>query len=123
MSKKILIIEDEGDFLMLIKRHLEERGFEVSCFLRGQEGLEEAKKIKPDLVLLDLTLPDIDGMEVYARLKLDKETERIPIIFVTARCLIGDIEKAFRMGVDDYVCKPVELDVLVKKIKKTLNVQ
>ncbi|MFH1996366.1 MAG: response regulator [Candidatus Omnitrophota bacterium] len=122
MKKRIVMIEDEGELLMLVKNYLEKREFSVQCCMNGKEGIETVKREKPDIVLLDLKLPDISGMDVYAQLRLDKQTEKIPIVFVTASTMIADIEKGFRVGVDEYICKPVELEHLYIKIKKVLNI-
>jgi DNA-binding response OmpR family regulator len=122
-EKKIMVVEDDVEILMLLKRGLEKEGFLLRCFLRGQEALGQVKAFGPHLILLDWTLPDIEGMEVLAKLKVDTETEKIPIIFVTGHTIMADIEKAFRVGVDDYVCKPFEFGQLLKKIKKILKME
>jgi len=122
MNNKIMIIDDEADTLVLLKRFLEERGFEVQCFRTGKEGLDEVKNFNPHLILLDWRMPEIDGMEVFGRLRLDQETAHIPVMFITARTMMGDIEKAMEIGVDDYICKPLELETLLHRIRKLLKV-
>ncbi|MFC1577209.1 response regulator transcription factor [Candidatus Omnitrophota bacterium] len=122
-GKKIVLIEDEGELVLLIRNHLEDRGFKVECFQSGKEGINAIKISMPDLVLLDLKLPDMSGKEIYTQLRLGEHTKDIPVIFVTASTLISDIENAFRIGVDDYVCKPIELDVLLSKVKKVLKIK
>lgn len=118
---KILIIEDDVETIMFMKKQLEREGFVVLGALEGKEGLELAKKERPTLILLDWSLPDIDGLKVYARLKLDGDTKDIPVIFVTGRTQVQDIEKAFNLGVDDYICKPFMFEELLEKIKRIVK--
>ncbi len=121
MGERVMIVDDESETLILLKTFLEERGYEVKTFLNGKDALNEVKEFNPHLILLDWRMPGMNGMEVFGRLRLDKETEKIPVIFVSARTLMGDVEKALVAGVDDYICKPIELEELLRKVKKVLK--
>jgi len=121
MIGKIMVVDDEAETLLLLKTFLEERGFEVLHLFEGKEALANAKKYRPHLILLDWKLKDIDGLEVFSRLRLERETSKIPVIFITGRTLMGDIEKALAVGVDGYICKPIVLSELLLKIQNALR--
>jgi len=119
---RILYIEDESEMIELIRMVLELEGFEVLTAGRGLDGLELIKQQKPDLVLLDLMMPDISGWEVYRRMKADKELVHIPVIIVTAKA--QSIDKALGLHVakvDDYVIKPFGPQELVASINRVLT--
>jgi len=121
MSKaKILIIEDEPDQILMMKMRLEANSYEVFQALDGEEGLEKARKIKPDLIILDLILPKIDGNEVCRRLKEDPLTNKIPVIIITAYGLSSLKEQCFAHGADDCMKKPYISGDLLKKIRINL---
>jgi two-component system, OmpR family, response regulator VicR len=106
-NKNILCIEDEQEMISLIKLILERKGYQVVGAVGGQQGLEEMKRNKPDLILLDLMMPDMDGWEVYRRMKSDNELADIPVIIVTAKA--QNIDKVLGLHiakVDDYITKP-----------------
>lgn len=113
----ILIIEDEVDIQELIKYQLTKDGYTVTGFTSGEEGLIAAKQIKPDLILLDLMLPGIDGLEICRRLKSDSATKDIPIIIITAKTDEIDIVSGLEVGADDYLTKPFSPKVLVARIR------
>ena len=113
----ILIIEDEIDIQELIKYHLNKEGYTVTGFTCGEEGLIAAKQIKPDLILLDLMLPEIDGLEICRQLKRDSETESIPVIMITAKTDEADIVSGLEIGADDYLTKPFSPKVLIARIR------
>jgi DNA-binding response OmpR family regulator len=120
--KTILFIEDEPTLQKTVGRFLEEEGFEVKNALDGETGLQMAKKIKPDLILLDLILPRKDGFEVLQELKGDKTTAHIPVIVLTNLEGSADVEKALSLGATTYLVKAnYELDEVVKKIKETIK--
>ncbi|MCX7661826.1 MAG: response regulator [Candidatus Omnitrophica bacterium] len=119
-SPTVLIIEDDVETIMLMKERLEREGFVCFCALEGKEGLELAKQKQPNLILLDWSLPDIDGLKVYAKLRFEETTKAIPVIFVTGRTQMQDIEKALSLGINDYICKPFMFEELLKKIKRFL---
>lgn len=122
MSKEhILIIEDETDIQELIQFNLEKEGYRVTSTLTGEEGISKIKVSHPDLVLLDLMLPGIDGFEVCRRLKSDTETKKIPIIILTAKGEESDIVSGLELGADDYITKPFKPRVLIARIRSVLR--
>ncbi len=118
MIEKILVIDDEEPTVQLIAMLLERRGFEVIKAFRAEEGLRKAYRFQPDLVLLDIMMPDMDGWEVCKRMR---EMSDVPIIFLTARGEIRDVVKGLEMGADDYVVKPYDNDELVARVKAHLR--
>ena len=115
--KKILIVEDEHDILQLVKLYLEKEGFRTVSAKTGTEGLRQVKQKKPDLVVLDLMLPEIDGLEVCKRLRSAPETAMLPIIMLTAKAEESDTIIGLELGADDYVTKPFSPKTLVARIK------
>jgi DNA-binding response OmpR family regulator len=118
---KIVVIEDEPDILEIIVYNLSKEGFEVSSALDGEEGLQLVKKEVPDLVLLDLMLPGLDGIEVCRKLKADSITHSVSIIMLTAKGEESDIVLGLGMGADDYVTKPFSPRELMARIKSVLR--
>ena len=118
MKKKILVIEDNDQNLYLITFILEKNGFAVVAARNGQEGIEMACNEIPDLILLDIQLPLMDGYEVARRLRQIKETESVPIIAVTSYAMVGDREKALRAGCTGYIEKPINPETFMDEIKK-----
>ena len=114
---KILLVEDNEMNRDMLSRRLERNGFEVLIAVTGQEGVDLAASSKPDLILMDLSLPVLDGWEATGRIKADPQTRHIPIIALTAHAMAGDREKALAAGCDDYDTKPVELPRLLAKMK------
>ena len=114
----VLLIEDNELNRDMLTRRLERKEFIVSCAEDGQSGLDMAKNEMPDIILLDLSLPVIDGWNVARQLKADANTKDIPIIALTAHAMKGDREKALDAGCDDYDTKPVNLEGLLDKIHK-----
>ena len=114
----ILLIEDNELNRDMLKRRLERKEFIVSCAEDGQSGIDMAKNEMPDIILLDLSLPVIDGWNVARQLKADANTKDIPIIALTAHAMKGDREKALEAGCDDYDTKPVNLEGLLDKMHK-----
>jgi DNA-binding response OmpR family regulator len=117
----ILIVEDNEMNRDMLSRRLARRGYAVSCAMDGQTGLRMAQSEVPDLILMDVTLPDVDGLEITRRLKADERTCRVPIIVLTARAMASDREEAFAAGSDDYDVKPVEIDRLLGKMRALLH--
>ena len=113
---KILYVEDNDDNVYMLKNRLSRAGFTVVIATNGAQGITMATSERPDLILMDLTLPDIDGEDVTRRLKADAATKGIPIIALTANAMTGDREKALAAGCDDFDTKPVELQRLLGKI-------
>ena len=115
--QKILVIEDEEDILSLLHYNLGKEGYSVSTASSGELGLELARKGHPDLVVLDLMLPGIDGLDVARSLKNNKGTENIPIIMLTAKGEETDIVTGLELGADDYITKPFSIKELKAKVK------
>lgn len=120
-KKHILVVEDEEDILALLHFNLIKAGFDVTCAACGEEGLSKVGENKPDLILLDLMLPGIDGLEICRRLRQDEETEAIPIIMLTARGEEGDVVRGLEMGADDYVTKPFSIKVLLARVQTVMK--
>lgn len=118
MSEKVLVIDDEETTVQLIGMLLERRGFEVIKAYRAEEGLRKAYRYQPDIVLLDIMMPDMDGWEVCKRLR---EMSDVPVIFLTARSEVRDVVRGLEMGADDYVVKPYDNDELVARVKAHLR--
>ena len=118
---KIVVIEDEVDILEVINYNLSKEGFDVCSALDGEEGLALIKKEVPDLVLLDLMLPGLDGIEICRKLKTDYSTRSIPIIMVTAKGEESDIVLGLGMGADDYMVKPFRPRELIARIRSVLR--
>jgi two-component system, cell cycle response regulator DivK len=121
MSKRILYIEDNPDNRLLIRRVLQAEGYEVFEAVDGQTGMQHAAEVQPDLILMDINLPEIDGYEVTARLKQLPGLSRIPIIAVTANVMKGDREKTLAAGCDGYIQKPIDIDLLPGQIERFLK--
>jgi CheY-like chemotaxis protein len=118
---KILVVEDNEMNRDMLSRRLQRRGYEVIMALDGSEGIEMATTENPDLILMDMSLPVIDGWEATRRLKSAPGTGSIPIIALTAHAMAGDREKAMEAGCDDYDSKPIELPRLLSKIEAILQ--
>lgn len=121
MGKRILIVDDEPDLIDMLKDRLEAEGYTVIAASDGVEGLEKAKTEKPDLILLDIMMPKMDGYQVCRFLKFDEAFKHIPIILLTARAQPQDKKWGLAVGADDYVSKPFDQADLLKKIKERLK--
>jgi two-component system cell cycle response regulator DivK len=118
---KVLLVEDNEMNRDMLSRRLARRGFEVVLAVDGKQGVDAARREKPDIILMDLSLPVMDGWEATRRVKSDDATRGVPVIGLTARAMSGDREKAMEAGCDDYDTKPVELDRLIGKIERLLG--
>lgn len=118
---KILLVEDNEMNRDMLSRRLERRGFAVVIAVDGSIGIAKARSDAPDLILMDMSLPVIDGWEATRQLKADPATARIPVIALTAHAMAEDREKALGAGCDDFDTKPVELTRLLGKIEALLN--
>src|SRR5438309_821724 len=118
---KILIVEDNEMNRDMLSRRLARRGYEIVMAVDGEEGIAAAKAKNPDLILMDMSLPVIDGWEATRRLKAEPSTRGIPVIGLTAHAMAGDREKVIAAGCDDYDTKPVELPRLLQKIEALLT--
>ena len=120
-NRTALVVEDEPEIADLVKFHLEREGVDVTITRSGRRALELARKSIPDLLVLDLMLPDLDGLEVCRRLKENDETKKIPVVMLTARGSEADIVAGIEMGADDYVTKPFSPRVLMARLQNAMR--
>lgn len=120
-KENILVVEDEEDIIDLLRYNLARDAYKVTCVTSGEEAIKAAKTQLPDLMLLDLMLPGLDGLEVCKTLRADSETARIPIIMLTAKGEDIDIITGLELGADDYVTKPFTPRVLLSRVKAVLR--
>jgi DNA-binding response OmpR family regulator len=122
MSKKrILVVDDEVDLVETVRFSLELEGYDVLVAYNGEEALNQARKENPDLILLDLMLPKLDGYKVCRLLKFDERYKHIPILMLTAKIQEKDKATGMETGANEYITKPFEMDELMKKVKGYLN--
>ncbi|MBW1916945.1 MAG: response regulator transcription factor [Deltaproteobacteria bacterium] len=122
MAKEhILVVEDEEDILELVRYNLSREGFHLTGVTCGEEGLKTARNMGPDLILLDLMLPGMDGLEVCRVLKHDGKTQYIPIVILTAKGEEADIVAGLELGADDYITKPFSPRVLIARVRAVLR--
>lgn len=119
--KTVLVVDDERDLVDLISYNLKRNGFEVRCAYNGNEALEQVQSNPPDLIILDLMLPGIDGTEVARRLKGDTRTAHIPIVMLTAKSEETDVVVGLTLGADDYVTKPFSMKILLARLQTVLR--
>jgi two-component system cell cycle response regulator DivK len=117
---KILYVEDNDDNIFMLEQRLMRLGFEIVIAQDGEQGVAVARNERPDLILMDLSLPVLDGWEATRQLKAASETRAIPVIALSAHAMAGDREKALAAGCDDYDTKPVNLERLLTKIRSLL---
>jgi CheY-like chemotaxis protein len=117
---KILYVEDNDDNIFMLEQRLTRLGFEIVIALDGERGVAVARNEKPDLILMDLSLPVLDGWEATRRLKAAPDTRVIPVIALSAHAMAGDRERALAAGCDEYDTKPVNLERLLTKIRRLL---
>jgi two-component system phosphate regulon response regulator PhoB len=120
-TERILVVDDEEDLLELIRYNLGKEGYQVRCVSTGEMALREVRSQPPDLILLDLLLPAVDGLSVCKILKNDPETRHIPIVMVTAKTEEADIVTGLELGADDYITKPFSPRVLLARIRAVLR--
>ncbi|MCF8062243.1 MAG: response regulator transcription factor [Deltaproteobacteria bacterium] len=118
---QILVVDDEEDILELVRFHLEREGYRVTCAETGEKALERVRSSRPALVVLDLMLPGIDGLEVARLLKADESLRELPIVMLTAKGEEADVVTGLELGADDYVTKPFSPRVLVARVKAILR--
>lgn len=118
---KILLVEDNEMNRDMLSRRLARNGFEVAIAVDGQQGVDMAESEKPDVILMDMSLPVMDGWEATRRIKSNPATSAIPVIALTANALVEDRERAMTAGCDDFDTKPVELPRLLEKIRAKLS--
>ncbi len=120
---RVLLVEDNEMNRDMLSRRLVRRGFEVSVAVDGQQGVEMAASESPDIILMDMSLPVLDGWEASRRLKASPATQAIPLIALTAHAMSGDRDRAMQAGCDDYDTKPIEFPRLLEKIDRLLTAQ
>ena len=120
MSKKILLVDDEKDIVKVVSLRLKAAGYEIVTAFDGEDALNKARSVEPDLIILDLMLPKIDGYKVCGLLKNDVRYSKIPIIMFTARAQADDVTLGKELGANDYLTKPFDAMVLLEKIKNLL---
>ena len=118
---KILLVEDNEMNRDMLSRRLKRRGYEVAIAVNGAEGVAMASSDAPDLILMDMSLPVLDGWQATTQIKANSETQEIPVIAMTAHAMAGDREKCLAAGCDEYDTKPVEFPRLLDKIQKLLS--
>jgi len=122
MSARILCVEDNPQNMRLVRKILKHHGFEVIEAVDGLTGVDLANKEKPDLILMDINLPDIDGLEATARIKANSELRTIPVVALTANAMYGDEERVLAAGCDGYISKPVSRAKLIESVNQFLNI-
>lgn len=121
INENILIVEDDEDILELIRFNLSNDGYGAVTAVTGEDGLTKARSNKPDLIILDLMLPRMSGLDVYRILKRENDTESIPIIMLTAKSEESDIVSGLELGADDYITKPFSVKVLLARVRSVLR--
>jgi two-component system phosphate regulon response regulator PhoB len=122
MSKgKILVVDDEEDILELLQYNLTKEGYDVDCVSSGEDAVKHAREVLPDLIVLDLMLPGLDGLDVYRKIKDDTRVSHIPIIMLTAKSEDADVVTGLELGADDYITKPFSPRVLLARLKAVLR--
>jgi two-component system alkaline phosphatase synthesis response regulator PhoP len=120
-KQKILVVDDEEDILELLKFNLSREGYQVPCAASGEQALRLVRSENPDLIVLDLMLSGIDGLEVTRRLKNDPDTKNLPIVMLTAKGEEADIVTGLELGADDYITKPFSPRILVARVRAVLR--
>ena len=118
---KVLLVEDNEMNRDMLSRRLMRQGFEVVCAVDGQAGVEATNNERPDIVLMDMSLPVLDGWEATRQLKANEATRAIPVIALTAHAMAGDRQQALDAGCDDYDTKPIELPRLLEKMRRLIG--
>lgn len=121
MPKKILVVDDEKDIVEMVKYNLEREGYTVLTARNGKRAIEQAQEKKPDLILLDIMMPEMDGWEVCKQLMKDENTSTTPVIFLTAKDSEVDEVVGLELGADDYIVKPISIRKLIARIKTALR--
>ena len=119
--KKILIVDDEADIIEILQFVLEAQGYECITALDGEEGLKLARESYPDLIILDVMMPKMNGYKVSRLLKFDEKYKNIPILMITARAQDKDKEIGEETGADEYITKPFQVDYVIEKVKSYLG--
>lgn len=121
MAKRILLVDDNTTNLQVLFQALSPEGYELLVAQSGEDALETARGAKPDLLLLDVKMPGIDGFETFRRLRAASETAAIPVIFLSAHANVESIEKAGELGAEGYLTKPFDFDVIIARVREVLE--
>jgi two-component system, cell cycle response regulator DivK len=121
MKKKILLVEDHQETINVMKKELEVLGYEVAVAKNGVDAVEMARALRPDLIVMDIAMPKVDGLEATARIRKQPETQATPILAATARIIEADREKCLASGCNEYITKPFTYTELDEVIRKLLN--
>lgn len=121
ISKKILIVDDEPDVTDLIAYHLKAKGYQVECLHSPHASIGAARTLAPDLVILDVMMPELNGIQICRLLRADPQLKNVPVIFLTAKAEEGDRILGFEVGADDYICKPFSANELVLRVHSLLR--
>ena len=122
-AQRVLVVDDEEDLLELVRYNLSKEGYQVHCVASGEEAIQVARSLLPDLILLDLMLPAVDGLGVCKVLKGSPPTQHIPIVMITAKTAESDVVSGLELGADDYITKPFSPRVLLARIRAVLAPQ
>jgi len=120
-NKKILVVDDESQLIEMVQIRLEANNYNVVSACNGREGVKKAKQEKPDLILLDVLMPEMNGYQALEALRNDTWTKLIPVIMFTAKSQLEDVARASELGIEDYIVKPFDHRVLLDKVKKALK--
>lgn len=123
VSKKILIVDDSSSNLLLISNFLESEGFTATTCVKGKDAMAQIAKDQPDLLMLDLMMPDLDGITILETVRQSSEFANLPVIIVSAISEGEKREKAESLGVSDYILKPIEFEIIYNAVAKTLNIK
>ncbi|MCK4519550.1 MAG: response regulator [Candidatus Omnitrophica bacterium] len=123
MKKRILIVDDEQELVKALQIRLGAAGYEVIVAYDGKKGLEKAQEGKPNLILLDILMPEMDGFETLEKLKQDRQTKTIPVIILTAKSQLEDVTRTTNLGAENYIVKPFDYIAMMEKIKKALRLE
>lgn len=120
-KERILVVDDEEDLLELVRYNLSKEGYRVTCVASGEDALVQARKEVPDVIVLDLLLPTVDGLEVCRRLKADAKTKHVPVLMLSAKSEEADVVAGLELGADDYMTKPFSPRVLLARVRAVLR--
>src|SRR5438445_8633250 len=120
MALSVLVVDDDPVILRLLQVNFELEGIEVTLAVDGEEGLEQAKAIRPDVIISDIMMPKVNGLELLAALRAAPATSRLPVILLSAKAQVADVQRGLELGADDYVTKPFDPLELIDRVYKVL---
>ncbi|MXV37338.1 response regulator [Flavobacteriaceae bacterium Ap0902] len=122
MKKRILIVDDEPNIVMTLEYALQKKGYQIFIARNGEEALEIVNREKPDLVFMDVMMPDMDGYETFEKLKTNEKLSHTKLIFLSAKNKPSDIEKGMQLGANDYITKPFSIKKVLKSVENILSI-